>query len=214
MKLETTTKKIVILASGGGSNLIAIHKNIELGLINACIKLIVSNNAYSGAIKYAFKYNLPFFIHNKFRFPDQFVYEESLLKELNKIKPDLIVLAGYMKKIPSKIIDSFNNKIINIHPSLLPKYGGPGYFGIRVHQEVIKMKEKFTGVTVHFVNQVYDDGPIIAQFVLKVNSNESPEELSHRVLIEEHKLYSKVIKAFCENRITWKKGKPKIIEDK
>ena len=124
---------------------------------------------------------------------------ENVLKIYN---PDLILLAGFLKKIPNKIINLYKNKIMNVHPSLLPKYGGKGYFGINVHRAVINSKDKITGVTIHFVNEKYDEGPIILQENVYVLNDDDAYSLSKRVLQKEYTVYLKAINLFCSNKIT------------
>jgi formyltetrahydrofolate-dependent phosphoribosylglycinamide formyltransferase len=204
---------IVVFASGSGSNFKSIYKKIKTGEINAVIKLLVSNNPKAAVLGYANAEGIPIFIHNKTRFSDKLEYTKSLFTELNNVNAGLLVLAGFMKKIPDEIVIHFERRIINIHPSLLPKFGGKGFFGMNVHRAVIEMNEKESGASVHFVNKIYDDGPIVAQSVIDVNVDETPEELAKRVLVEEHKLYPMVVKAFCENRILWENNNPKIIEE-
>jgi len=209
---KSKSVNIVAFASGSGSNFKSIHQEIKTGKINAEIKLLVSNNPKADVLAYANAEEIPIFIHNKTRFSSKIEFTESLFNELNKANTDLLVLAGFIKKIPDEIVAHFERRIINIHPSLLPKFGGKGFFGMNVHRAVIKMNENESGASVHFVNTLYDDGPIVAQSVIEVKVGESPEELAKRVLVEEHKLYPEVVKAFCENRILWENNKPKIIE--
>ena len=125
---------------------------------------------------------------------------------------DLIILAGYLKIIPKEIISIYKHKILNIHPSLLPKYGGKGFYGIKVHEQVINAKEKHSGATVHFVDEIYDNGPIIAQHRVHVSNDETAESLSRKVLEIEHKLFPYVVKKICENKVKFIKGKPLIQE--
>jgi len=194
-------KNIAIFASGGGSNFKEIYKKINLNEIPANISLVISNNPNCGAIKFAEKESLPNFIINKQLFSGQEERTEMLKKILINCNIDLICLAGYMKRIPEKIINHFKFCILNIHPSLLPKFGGKGYYGIRVHQAVVSSNEKETGATVHFVDNKYDNGPIILQKKIKISSEDSPESISDKVLLIEHEIYPKVVKAFCEDRI-------------
>jgi formyltetrahydrofolate-dependent phosphoribosylglycinamide formyltransferase len=203
---------IVAFASGNGSNFKSIYRKIKMGEINAKIRMLVSNNPNAGVLEYANAERIPIFIHNKTRFSGNAEYTNSLFNELKEVNADLLVLAGFMKKIPDDIVTYYERRIINIHPSLLPKFGGQGFFGMNVHRAVIELKEKESGVSVHFVNQIYDDGPIVAQSVIRVRDDYSPEDLAARVLVEEHKLYPEVIKAFCENRILWENNRPKIVK--
>ena len=213
MNQKNKSVNIVVFASGSGTNFISIHNQIKIGEINAEVKLLVSNNPKAGALAYARTEGIPIFIHNEAHLSPNVDESTNLLfNELKKVNADLLVLAGFMKKIPDEIVTYYEKKILNIHPSLLPKFGGKGFFGMHVHRAVIETNETESGVTVHFVNKVYDDGPIIAQSVIEVKMNENAEELAKRVLSEEHKLYPKVVKAFCENRILWDNNKPKIVK--
>ena len=155
--------------------------------INAeCVSLIV-HSPNCGAIEVA----------KKFKVPVRVVAENEILSALKSDEPDLIVLAGYMRKISEDILECFENKIINIHPALLPSFGGKGCFGIHVHEKVLQAGVKITGVTVHFVNKNYDEGKIIAQAAVPVMQNDTPEILAKRVLKEEHNLYWQVIRGIA-----------------
>ena len=205
-------KNIAIFASGSGSIFQAIHQYIKKGEISGEILLVVSNNSNSGAIKYAKENNMSTFIVNNFLYPNIEDYNRLLIKKLNKNSIDLIVLAGYMKLLPLEIVKAYHNRILNIHPALLPKFGGKGYYGNRVHEAVIASGDLESGVTVHFVDEEYDNGEIIAQETVRVIHNDTSESLAKRVLKVEHRLYPKVVKAFCENRIIRKNNKFKIEE--
>ena len=196
-----SSKKIVVFASGSGTNFINIYQNVN----NGNVVLLISNNPESGAVKYAIENNIDYKVINDFRYPGIINIEyENTLKKYN---PDLILLAGFMKKIPDNVIRLYENKIINIHPSLLPKYGGKGYYGIKVHESVINSKDKVTGATIHFINNEYDRGPIIMQKKVCVNDDDSPISLSKRVLKIEYDLYLKVVQLFCDNKIQVDKNK-------
>ena len=188
-------KNIAVFASGGGSNFKSIHRHVQSGEIPANIVLAVSNNPGSGAIKYAKTHNIPTYIISKNRCPDPMLREQLLTNELLEKNIDLICLAGYMKLIPKGIVGKFKNRILNIHPSLLPKFGGKGFFGINVHQAVIESGSKETGVTIHFVDDSYDSGKIIEQKKINVLSDDTAETLASRVLKIEHMFYPKIIKA-------------------
>lgn len=176
--------KFSMLASGRGSNFEAIMEHIVSNELNAeCISLITSKN--SKAIEIANKYNVP----------SRIIENDNLLSILQQENPDLLVLSGYMKKIPESILEYFENRIINIHPALLPSFGGKGCYGIHVHEKVIEAGVKITGVTVHFVNKDYDSGKIIMQSAVPVLPNDTPETLAARVLKEEHNLYWQAIKS-------------------
>ncbi len=203
-------KNIAIFASGGGSNFKAIYKQIKLGFIDGNIVLFVTNNKNCNAYKFAKEKLLTTFVINKFRYPNLEIGNNMLIRELFKHNVDLICLAGYMKMVPLAIIKKFKNCILNIHPSLLPNFGGKGYYGERVHKAVIASREKISGATVHFVDENYDTGPIVLQKTVVIGENDSYNTLADKVLAIEHQIYSIVIKAYCENKIIWKNNKPNI----
>ena len=190
-------KRIVVFASGSGTNFINIYNNVR----NGKVILLISNNPNSGAVTYAIKHKIDYKIINNFRYPVKKNRYREYEIVLNDYKPDLILLAGFMKKIPTSVIQLYANKIMNIHPSLLPKYGGRGYYGIKVHEAVMKSGDKLTGVTVHFINDEYDRGPIIKQEQVIVENNDNPLTLSKRVLKKEYSLYLKVVDLFCKDKI-------------
>ena len=198
-------KRIAIFASGSGTNFINIHKNIN----NAIVVLLISNNPRCGAIEYAERNNVDYRVINDFKYPDNKDMEYEIT--LNSYKPDLILLAGFMKKIPNNIIHLYKNRIMNIHPSLLPKYGGQGYYGIKVHEAVIKSKDKVTGVTIHFIDNEYDRGPIIIQEEVSFDKCDNAAALSKKVLQLEYEVYLKAVELFCANKI--KVDKNKVIID-
>ncbi|MBC8213939.1 MAG: phosphoribosylglycinamide formyltransferase [Candidatus Marinimicrobia bacterium] len=210
---QKSTKRIVIFASGGGSNFRAIHSKIEDSIISAEIVLVVSNNPTCGAIEYAKNNGISTIIINSKGYPDKFGYLDAMRSSIRASTADLVVLAGFMKLIPKEIVKEYTNKIINIHPALLPAFGGKGLFGMNVHKAVIESGAKYSGPTVHFVNEEYDKGSIIAQRIVSVFPDDSPEDLAKRVLIEEHKIYPEVVKAICENRIKISKNKTSWIEE-
>jgi len=199
-------KRIVVFASGSGTNFINISENI----INGQVVLLVSNNSKCGAVDYAKNNNIDYQIINDFRYPENRNKEYEIV--LNNYQPDLILLAGFMKKIPDNIIQLYRNKIMNIHPSLLPKYAGQGYYGIKVHEAVIDSKDKVTGVTIHFVDNKYDRGPIIMQEEVTINDSDDANILSKRVLKSEYSLYLKVVELFCNNKIKVDKNRVVINE--
>ena len=203
-------KNIAVFASGGGSNFKSIHQHVQLGEILGQIVLTVSNNIDSGAIEYAKEYNISTFIINKVSYLNPTDSEELLIQTLIENDVDLICLAGYMKLLPKSIIHQYQNCILNVHPALLPKFGGKGFYGRKVHEAVIASGAEESGVTVHFVDEEYDHGKIIAQEIVAVRSEDTAETLAKRVLNIEHELYPRVIKAFCEDRIVWKNHHPKI----
>ena len=203
-------KKIAIFASGGGSNFKAIYEKIISGNIPANISIVVSNNPNCGAINFAKKNAFPTLIVNETRYPDSDFRNKILKQNLMKFDIDLIILAGYMKIIPKNIVAHFGNKILNIHPALLPDFGGKGFYGIKVHEAVIQSKVTESGATVHFVDNQYDHGPVIAQEKVIIEVDDTADSLAQKVLVLEHYLYPEVIKAYCEDRIIVQNKQPKI----
>jgi phosphoribosylglycinamide formyltransferase 1 len=183
-------KKIVVLASGSGSNFQAIIDAAANGRLDAEISGLIAGKPGIGAIGHAEKAGIPVFTLTAQNSEE---LSEQLFNVLNELKPDLIVLAGFLKMIPPGIVEKWRNKIINIHPSLLPKYGGKGFYGINVHRAVLDAGDRESGCTVHYVNEKYDDGDIIDRVKVPVHEGDTPETLAGRVLAEEHKLLPSVI---------------------
>lgn len=192
---------LVALASGGGTNLQAIIDNIEAGKVNARINAVISNNSKAFCLERARKHNIPaiHLSHNMFATPEQF--DDKLLSVLKENEVDLIILAGYMKMLSPRVIKAYRNKILNIHPGLLPHFGGKGMYGIHVHEAVLKSGMKVSGVTVHLVDEIYDHGAIVLQKCVPVEDHDTPESLAQRVLKVEHQLYSEAIQLFAEDKI-------------
>ena len=185
---------LVVFASGSGSNFIKIYKNTLNNTIeNSKISLLISNNPQSNSVSFAKENNIDSFIINIKRFPNKDEYNKILKDKLFNVNPRLIILAGYMKLIPSEITSIYKNKIINIHPGKLPDFGGKGFYGLNVHKAVIDRGDKRTAVTIHYVNKEYDKGNVIHEEIIDIIDGESAESLSRRVLEYEHKLYSQVI---------------------
>jgi phosphoribosylglycinamide formyltransferase 1 len=191
---------IAVLASGKGSNLRAIFDAIEQGsLQHVALALVVSNNSASGALAFARSHDIPCVHLSSFKFDgDEGKLETAMLEELRKAKIDLIVLAGYMKKLPDAVVEAYPKRIINIHPALLPKYGGAGMYGSNVHSAVLAAGDKVTGATVHYVDKEYDSGDIIVQESCEVGPDDTPETLARRVREIEHRIYPKAIGMVAE----------------
>jgi len=198
---------LVALASGGGTNLQAIIDNIEAGKLDAQIKAVISNNSKSGALERARNHNIPaiHLSHKQFATPEEF--DQKLLAILKENETDLVILAGYMKILSPTVVRTYRNRILNIHPALLPSFGGKGMYGIHVHEAVINTGVKVTGVTVHVVDEIYDHGPIIVQKCVPVQPDDTPETLQQRVLPHEYELYSKAIQLFAEGKVEIKDNK-------
>jgi len=182
-----TMKNIVLFASGSGSNAETIIRHFQN---NSTIHVaaIFTNKADAGVIQRAKNHHIPYHIFSKNEFQ-----EASFLHQLRSYQPDLIVLAGFLLKIPEFIIEAYPDKIINIHPALLPKYGGKGMYGINVHRAVFENQEKESGITIHYVNEHYDEGNIIFQESTHITDCQSPEEVAAKVLTLEHKNYPIVV---------------------
>ena len=184
---------IGVLISGGGTNLQAIIDETKSGGINGTVKLVISNkeNAYGlerarlSKIKAVYETD-----------------EDKIIELLKENNIDLIVLAGYLKIITPKFVDEFRNKIINIHPSLIPSFCGKGYYGEKVHQGVIDYGAKVTGATVHFVDEGADTGAIIMQETVNVEQDDDAKSLAKRVLEVEHRILKESIRLFCENKLS------------
>ena len=194
-------KNIIVFASGSGSNFVSIYNHIQNKKINGEIVLLISDKENCGAIEFAKKNNIEVLTIQNKTFNNSADYDVFLLDKINSEKADLLVLAGYLKMIPNSVIKYYKHKILNIHPSLVPRYGGKGYYGINVHKAVVKSGDTITGATVHFVDEIYDNGPIVAQREIMIKKNESVNTVSKEVLKIEHQLYPYVVKAFCEDKI-------------
>ncbi len=192
---------IAVFGSGRGTNAQSILENIDRGSIRACVSIVISNKSDAGIFTIADARGIPRQYLNPSDYGTEEEYTDTLISVLDKYDIGLIILAGYLKKIPSTIISRYRNRIMNIHPALLPAFGGAEMYGMRVHQSVIEYGVKITGVTVHFVDEEYDRGPIIVQEAVEVFDNDTPHTLAKRVLSVEHKLYSKAIALFAEHRL-------------
>ncbi|NGP89310.1 phosphoribosylglycinamide formyltransferase [Fodinibius halophilus] len=184
---------IVVFASGSGTNFQALIEAVEAGEIDGQIAGLVTNKSEAGAIDRAQKHGIEHTVLAPSQFSSQLDYVDALLEQLNHWQTDLIALAGYMIKVPTEVIEQYPNRIVNIHPSLLPKYGGKGFYGRHVHQAVIDNDEDESGCTVHLVTEEYDDGPILGQRKVPVKDSDDADKLASRVLREEHKLFPEVI---------------------
>lgn len=189
------------MASGSGSNLKAIIKASRSGIILSKVVLVISNNSASKALAAAKQNNIPSFHLSQKLFLSQSEFDKKFLSLLKEYNIDLIILAGYMKMLSPAITKKYKNRILNIHPALLPKHGGKGMYGVNVHESVLKAGDKVTGATVHLVDDVYDNGASIMQKEVKVKTDDTPETLQKRVLRAEHKLYPEVIKLFEAGKV-------------
>jgi len=190
-----------VFASGGGSNFQALIDRVKSGDLHANLAVLIVNNSKVTAVDRARVNGIPVEHMAPSRFEREEEYTATLKRCLIKYQVELIVLAGYMKKLPSEIVQEYSNRIINIHPALLPAFGGKGMYGSHVHEAVCASGAKVTGVTIHFVDDEYDQGPIIFQDVIKVMDDDTPQSLAARVLVLEHDSYWKVVEAIAAGRI-------------
>ena len=178
--MKNKNKNIVVFASGSGSNAVKIYEYFS-GLNNVNIVSLYCNNPNAKVLERFKSFNIDTVLFSK-----NDLKSNTVLNSLKKVNPDLIVLAGFLLKIPKNITSFFKNKIINIHPALLPLYGGKGMYGENIHKAVIKNKDKMSGLTIHYVNDKYDDGAIIFQKTIRIEPGETPLSLSKKILTEEH----------------------------
>jgi phosphoribosylglycinamide formyltransferase-1 len=180
-------KKIVIFASGSGTNaenIIKYFAKTKTGLVVS----VFTNNGNAKVIERAKNGQVPINIFSK-----QDLFEGKVLQDLKIVQPDLIVLAGFLLKLPQDIIQTYADRILNIHPALLPKYGGKGMYGMNVHRAIVENKEKESGITIHFVNENYDEGNIIFQDSFPLSGNESPEDVAEKIHELEQKYFPVMI---------------------
>lgn len=177
--------RVVVCVSGGGTNLQAIIDGIAQGAIyHTQIVRVVCNNPGAYALVRAKEAGIESVCVSSKEYENREKFEEALINSVEEAEPDLIVLAGFMVKVPDKMVKQYENRIINVHPSLIPAFSGTGYYGLKVHEAVLARGVKITGATVHFVNEGMDEGPIIKQKAVKVYDDDTPETLQKRVMEE------------------------------
>jgi phosphoribosylglycinamide formyltransferase-1 len=199
--------KIAVFASGRGSNFQALAEAISGRNINAKIVVVISNNSDAGALALARSLHIPALHLSQKQFPSQEVFTEAILSTLESHGVDLVVLAGYMKKIDPSIIRRYRRRIINVHPALLPAFGGQGMYGHFVHEAVIAQGVARSGATVHFVDEEFDHGPVILQESIPVEVDDTPETLAEKVLQIEHTILPRAVELFANNKIAVSDGK-------
>ncbi|MGI6116814.1 MAG: phosphoribosylglycinamide formyltransferase [Bilifractor sp.] len=206
--------KMVVIVSGGGTNLQAIMDSIKSGEIsNAEIMAVVSNNPGAYALKRAEKQGIPTRVVTRADYPDPEAFNDALLSTVNEFSPDLIVLAGCLVIIPEKMVKAYENRIINIHPSLIPSFCGTGCYGLHVHEKVLERGVRVTGATVHFVDTGTDSGPIILQKAVRVRQDDTPEILQRRVMEEaEWQIMPEAINLIANGRVKVKNGRVEITD--
>ena len=195
--------KIVVCVSGGGTNLQAILDAIDNGTItNTEIIAVISNNGNAKALERARNHRIEARVISPRQYPDREAFNEDFTKKMKELSPDLIVLAGFLVRIPPQMVEAFSGRIINIHPSLIPSFCGVGYYGLKVHEKVLERGVKVTGATVHFVNEGMDEGPIIAQKAVYIEDGDTPEILQQRVMEQaEWILLPQAIDDIANNRL-------------
>ncbi len=202
-------KKIAVLVSGGGTNLQALIDAEKSGKIkNGKITCVISSSPDSYALERAKNNNIPTKVIPRKEYESVRDYTRAVTDTLIEEKADLVVYAGFMTILDEQIVEAFSNRMMNVHPSLIPSFCGKGFYGLHVHEEVLKKGVKLTGATVHFVTEECDGGPIILQKAVEVKNDDTPEALQKRVMEEaEWKILPKAVSLFCEDRIEVKDNK-------
>jgi phosphoribosylglycinamide formyltransferase-1 len=193
--------KIGVLISGSGTNLQSLIDYIEKGIIKGIIKVVISNRKDAYGLERAEKYKIDAVYIRQKDYESFEAFNNAIIDELKAHDVELVVLAGYLKILTPKFIGEYKNRIINIHPSLIPAFCGKGYYGIKVHEEVINYGVKISGATVHFVDEEADTGPIIIQEAVEVADDDTAESLQAKVLKIEHKILPLAVKYYCEGKI-------------
>ena len=190
------------LASHGGSNMQAIINEIKEGkLSGVAARCVISNNSSSLALDRARREGIPAFHISSAQFPDETSLSKAIIDTFDEFGVNVVILAGYMKKLPTSVINHFDGRVLNIHPALLPKFGGEGMYGTRVHEAVIASGEKTSGATIHVVNDQFDSGRILAQMSVPVLPDDSADTLALRVLSVEHVLYADTLRRIVTGEI-------------
>ena len=201
--------KVLVMVSGGGTNLQAIIDSVENGTVtNTKIVGVISNNQNAYALKRADKHGIAAECVSPKNFENRAAFNEKLLERVNSYEPDLIVLAGFLVVIPPEMIAAYRNRMINIHPSLIPAFCGTGYYGLKVHEAALARGVKVVGATVHFVDEGTDTGPILLQKVVEVENGDTPEILQRRVMEQaEWKILPQAIDLIANGRVKVEDGK-------
>lgn len=190
-----------VLASGGGTNLQAILNRSAAGRLPARVGVVIGNNSRSGALARARRAGIPAIHLSGRTHPKPGSLDRAIAETLRSHRVNLVVLAGYMKKLGPATLEMYRNRIVNIHPALLPAFGGKGMYGERVHEAVVRSGAQVSGATVHLVDEEYDTGPIVLQQKIRVAPDDTSESLAGKVLAVEHELYAEAIRLFAEGRI-------------
>ena len=207
--------KVAVLVSGGGTNLQAILDANDNGTItNAKVEVVISNNKNAYALERAKNHGIEALCVSPKDYETRDAFNEAFLEKLDSYNPDLVVLAGFLVVIPEQMIAKYRNRIINIHPSLIPSFCGTGYYGLKVHEGVLKRGVKVTGATVHFVDEGTDTGPIILQKAVEVQQDDTPEILQRRVMEQaEWIIMPKAIDLIANGKVSVVDGRVRIVEE-
>ena len=200
---DPISTSIVILISGSGTNLQAIIDSVQSGQLNASIIAVLSNKPNAGGLQRATKAGIRTCVVDNKAFASRELFDERLLLEINALKPDLVILAGFMRILSPEFVNELKGRLINIHPSLLPRYKG-----INTHQRALDARDKTHGCSIHFVTEELDGGPVIAQSEVAVYTGDNPDTLASRVQTEEHRLYPLCIEWLCSKKLQLINGTP------
>lgn len=193
--------RLAVFASGGGTNFQAILDAIDADELPAEVVCCVSNTPDAGALDRAQRHEVPTEVIPPSSFDAPEAFGEALLETLNAYETTFVALAGYMQKIPPNVVDAFRGRMTNIHPALLPAFGGRGMYGMHVHRAVIDYGVHWSGATVHLVDEEYDHGPIVLQEPVPVYADDTPKELADRIREVEHQIYPEALRLFAEDRV-------------
>jgi len=207
-----TKTKIAVLISGSGTNLQALMDSIKSGEVNGEVSLVISNKKGVVGLERAENNNIKTCVIDRETFPTQGERDFVLLETLENNNVDLVVLAGYLAIVPENVINKYRNKIMNIHPSLIPSFSGKGFYGGNVHRAAVERGVKITGATVHFVNEETDGGPIILQEVVAVDFNDTADDVQKKVLAIEHRILPYAVRLFIDGKLNVVGNKVNIID--
>ena len=198
---------LALFASGGGSNAQAILDAIQAGRLPAAARLLVADRPGIGALDRAARAGVPSVVLPPADYASTDAFADALLGALREHEVDFVALAGYLRHIPPAVVSAFRHRMLNVHPSLLPAFGGAGYYGLRVHRAALEAGVRWTGCTVHLVDEHYDTGPIVLQQPVPVEPGDTPETLQRRVLAAEHRLFPEALRLFATGRATVADGR-------
>uniref|UniRef100_A0A0A9BK97 Phosphoribosylglycinamide formyltransferase, chloroplastic n=1 Tax=Arundo donax TaxID=35708 RepID=A0A0A9BK97_ARUDO len=207
-------KRLAVFVSGEGSNFRAIHEAALRGAVRGDVVALVTDRPGCGGAEHARSSGIPVVVFPKSKSAPEGMSVAELLNTLREYEVDYVLLAGYLKLIPAELVREYPRSILNIHPSLLPAFGGKGYYGLKVHKAVIASGARYSGPTIHFVDEHYDTGKTLAQRVVPVLADDTPELLAARVLHEEHQAYVEAVAALCDDRIVWREDGVPLIKSR